>query len=214
MKSQYYIVLAACLGMFSFDGLSQQTAIMNDTTQVYDNVEQLPYIKGHRKTLTKYIQENSDYPAILKLKGVEGLVIVGFVVDEKGKIQSAHVEKGEIPELNELALATIIKSGPWIPGKINRLDVATRMSVPISFQLNSDEQKMMEALKPIDFDKKPPLFILDGKMVDGIINLDFYNVKSIRVIKGANAVDHYGERAQFGVVEITSKHGTPPVRSY
>jgi len=211
MKAHLLILGIIVLLGLPLEVFGQQGDIKADSAVVYDTVDRLPYIKNHRKSLTTYIQNNREYPGELKLKGVEGVVIVAFVVDVNGHVQNARVESGDNAELNELALSVVLKSGPWVAGKVKDQDVATLMSVPVSFKLNDDERKMMEALKPIDFENKPPLFVLDGKIVEGMVNLDFYNVRSIRVIKGAKAVDHYGERAQYGVVEITSKRGTPPV---
>ena len=53
-------------------------------------------------------------------------------------------------------------------------------------------------------------------MIDNVIVEDYaaiydYNVESVRVIKGKKALDLYGERAQYGVVVIKSKRGTPPI---
>jgi TonB family protein len=211
MKTLLLILGIVMLLVFPVEIIGQQVNAIKDSTEVYSTVDRLPYIKNHRKSLTTYIQNNREYPGELKLKGVEGVVIVAFVVDANGHVRNARVESGDNAELNELALSVVLKSGPWVAGKVKDQDVATLMSVPVSFKLNDDERKMMEALKPIDFENKPPLFVLDGKIVEGMVNLDFYNVRSIRVIKGAKAVDHYGERAQYGVVEITSKRGTPPV---
>lgn len=211
MKSLLLIMGMVLLLVLPVEVAGQQMNTVVDSVEVYNTVDRLAYIKNHRKSLTTYIQNNRQYPGELKLKGVEGVVIVNFVVDATGHVQNAKVESGDNAELNELALSVVLKSGPWVAGKVNDKDVATLMSVPVSFKLNDDERKMMEALKPIDFDNRPPLFILDGKIVEGIVNVDFYNVRSIRVVKGSKAVDHYGERAQYGVVEITSKRGTPPV---
>ena len=57
-----------------------------------------------------------------------------------------------------------------------------------------------------------PLVGLDGKPVEGIVEIEEYNVKSIRVLKGKPATDLYGEKASGGVVIIESKQGTPPLQ--
>jgi len=38
-----------------------------------------------------------------------------------------------------------------------------------------------------------------------------YNLKSLKVLKGEKAYEKYGERAKNGVIEITTKRGTPPI---
>jgi TonB family protein len=209
MKPNYLISIWVVLFTSAISLFGQiQTA---NTSVVYDEVDQLPYIKNHRKSLHEYVDKKKVYPAELKIKGIEGDVIVSFVVDEAGKVQNAKIVEGSNPALNELALNVILKSGEWKPGKIKDIAVATRMKVPVVFRLNDDERRMMESLKSIDFENKPPLFVLDGKLVEAILKIEPYNIKSIRVIKGEKAIALYGERAKNGVVEITSKRGTPPV---
>lgn len=53
-----------------------------------------------------------------------------------------------------------------------------------------------------------PLYVINGKIKTGKINLDSINpdeIESINVIKGTNALQKYGEAAKNGVIEITTK---------
>ena len=53
-----------------------------------------------------------------------------------------------------------------------------------------------------------PLYVVDGIPVDDPNIIDMENVKSISVLKGPNATALYGQRAEYGVVLITSKDAT------
>lgn len=55
---------------------------------------------------------------------------------------------------------------------------------------------------------KEPLYILDGMPVPDPNDIDMNNVESVNVLKGPNATALYGQRADAGVVLITSKKGT------
>ena len=52
---------------------------------------------------------------------------------------------------------------------------------------------------------KPPLYILDGKIVTSISDIAPNDIESVSVFKGAMAIKKYGEKAADGVVEIVSK---------
>jgi TonB-linked SusC/RagA family outer membrane protein len=52
-----------------------------------------------------------------------------------------------------------------------------------------------------------PLYVVDGAILDGPVDLDALDVKSIEVVKGSAAAAIYGSRAQNGVIRITTKDG-------
>lgn len=54
---------------------------------------------------------------------------------------------------------------------------------------------------------KDPLYVLDGVYVDAN-SVDMENIANISVLKGANATALYGQRAEFGVILMTSKKGS------
>lgn len=73
-----------------------------------------------------------EVPQNLARTGGNGLVTVSFLVDEKGVVQDASVEKSSNPELNDLALAAIRK-WRFKPARKDGVAVAMRVSLPIKF---------------------------------------------------------------------------------
>jgi outer membrane receptor protein involved in Fe transport len=58
-------------------------------------------------------------------------------------------------------------------------------------------------------DGKKPLFVVDGKVTDIDLNtIDPSSIQSITVIKDIRATDKYGEKAKYGVIEITTKNNS------
>src|SRR5690606_17134687 len=55
---------------------------------------------------------------------------------------------------------------------------------------------------------KEPLYILDGVPIANPNDIDVNNIESVNVLKGPNATAMYGQRADAGVVLLTSKKGT------
>lgn len=214
MKIKFLILMLLCVPLV----MVHATKIANVSTadavadSVYNTVDQKPYLKNNRKGLDKQIRKTTVYPSLMKLQGVEGVVIVECVITSGGQMENCRIAQSVSPELDQEAIRVVSSLGPWVPANVNGIPVASRLSMPVPFSLSESDRNVVNALKPIDFQNKPPLFILDGKMVDGLINMESYNVRTIRVIKGSKAIDRYGDSARFGVVEITSKRGTPPVK--
>ena len=112
-------------------------AMEMDKEGVYNNVEYLPSYPGGTKALQRFFDDNLQYPTAATDDGVEGTVNVNFIVDEKGKLTSPHVQ-GQAPGygLETEALRVIQKMPAWTPGKLKGKNVKTRFSLPVKFQLN------------------------------------------------------------------------------
>jgi periplasmic protein TonB len=85
------------------------------------------------------LQVPPNYPADLKRKGVEGFVEVGFIVDENGMVQNAHVLSSSQREFEQAAVLAVAK-WKFKPGKKGGKNVRTNMSVPINFHLNGNQK--------------------------------------------------------------------------
>ena len=178
---------------------------------IYDTVDKLPRLKGAGKDISRYIRKKIDYDDKYKLRGVEGDIWLSFVVTSLGDIANVEIEKGIDKELDNEVMAIISNTKKWKPGEVNKQKVNTRMRLPVRFTLTSTERHFAQQIKSLNESGKRPLFVLDNKPVDGIVKLESYNLESIRVIKGQKAISLYGERAENGVVIVTSKNGTPPL---
>lgn len=110
--------------------------IKEEKTPVYLFAEVMPEFVGGEEGLYSYLSANIKYPEIAKRAGVEGRVIIQFIVSKTGAITDITVAKGIGAGCDEEAMR-VIKSMPnWKPGKQNGLPVSVRMTVPISFKLN------------------------------------------------------------------------------
>ena len=82
-----------------------------------------------------YLRENIKYPPIAAEKGVQGRVIVQFVVMKDGTIDDAKVVRSVDPYLDAEALRVINAMPKWKPGKKDGQAVNVRYTVPIGFKL-------------------------------------------------------------------------------
>jgi protein TonB len=84
----------------------------------------------------KYIAANLEYPDEAQQNGVEGRVVVTFVIDEKGFLTNLEVVDSPHPILSGAAINTISNSPRWTPGKQRTRPVKVRFYFPVIFRLN------------------------------------------------------------------------------
>ena len=103
--------------------------------KVFDVVEQMPSFPGGNTALMKFLNENIHYPVVAQENGVQGRVVVSFVVKRDGHITDVQIARSVDPSLDKEA-QRVVKSMPkWIPGKQNGSAVRVKFNVPVSFRL-------------------------------------------------------------------------------
>ena len=106
-----------------------------EETKVFDVVEQMPQFPGGPNALFEYLSKNIKYPVVAEENGIQGRVIVTFVVERDGSITDVKVAKSVDPSLDKEAMR-VVKSMPhWIPGKQNGSAVRVKYTLPVTFRL-------------------------------------------------------------------------------
>ncbi len=106
-----------------------------EETKVFTVVEQMPMFPGGDAALMSYLAKNISYPTVAAENGVQGRVVVGFVVERDGSITDVSVLRGVDPSLDREAMR-VVKSMPrWTPGKQNGSAVRVKYQVPVAFRL-------------------------------------------------------------------------------
>ncbi len=104
-------------------------------TKVFDVVEEMPSFPGGQGALMLYLASNIKYPVVAQENGVQGRVIVSFVVERDGSISDVRVARSVDPSLDREA-QRVVKSMPrWNPGKQNGSAVRVKYTVPVVFRL-------------------------------------------------------------------------------
>lgn len=102
----------------------------------HENLEdQDPSFPGGDLACMEWLRDNIKYPAEAIEKGIEGRVIVTFVVTKDGKITNAEVVRSSDPLLNEEALRVLRFMPDWIPAKRNGQNVDLQYTLPLTFRL-------------------------------------------------------------------------------
>ena len=102
---------------------------------VFVIVEKMPQFPGGDAALLNFISKQVKYPDIAVEKGIQGKVIIRFVVTRDGSVKNAKVLRGVAPSLDKEALRVVNLLPKWTPGEQRGKRVDVYYTIPISFQL-------------------------------------------------------------------------------
>ena len=100
-----------------------------------DDVDQQPSFPGGTNALNTFILSNLKYPVWAQEKGIQGRVVVKFIVEKDGSISNVEVDRSVSTSLDNEAMRVVKAMPKWIPGQINGKAVKVECSHPFVFQL-------------------------------------------------------------------------------
>ncbi len=103
--------------------------------EIFVVVEESPEFPGGEEARLQFLRDNIVYPRIARDAGVEGRVIVGFVVEPDGRITNVKIIRGKVQSLDEEALRVTKMMPRWKPGKQRGKSVRVQFTMPITFLL-------------------------------------------------------------------------------
>ena len=103
--------------------------------KVFDVVEQMPSFPGGNAALMEYLSKNVKYPVVAQENGVQGRVVVSFVVERDGSITDVNIVRSVDPSLDREAARVVSSMPKWITGKQNGSTVRVKYNVPVQFRL-------------------------------------------------------------------------------
>ncbi len=109
-----------------------------DDVVAYHDCDQRPVFfnsQDPRKFLEKWVYQYLKYPEEALKDGVQGRVMVGFIIEKDGKVTNVRVVKGVSPELDAEAVKVVAASPKWKPGRVAGQKVRTSMTIPVEFRL-------------------------------------------------------------------------------
>lgn len=117
------------------NGNHSDTLAQGKKGKVLKSVEKMPEFPGGSQALLDFFAKNIKYPAEVKDKGIQGKVIVQFVVNEDGSVSDAKVAKGFNKACEKEALRVVNLMPKWEPGQDKGKPVKVAVAVPIAFAL-------------------------------------------------------------------------------
>lgn len=122
--------------VFLVTGVNVNAQNTKDADPAYVELDEHPTFKGGSPNdFVYWVARHVKYPKDAKESGVEGTVMVHFVIDTDGKIYEAHVHEGEGVHqlLDEEAVRVVKKSPKWKPGKKDGKPVKVSYTMPVIF---------------------------------------------------------------------------------
>lgn len=93
--------------MFLLGSFCMLIQAQTEDSKVFDVVEQMPAFPGGQSALFQWLSSNIKYPAEAEKNGVQGRVIVTFVVERDGSITETKVVRSVDPQLDVEAVRVI-----------------------------------------------------------------------------------------------------------
>jgi len=102
---------------------------------LYINVDKKATFPGGNNKAIAFIKENLKYPEDAANYGIQGRVIVKFVVEEDGSISDIEVVRGVYPSLDAEAVRVVKLMPKWQPAERGGKPVRSRFNFPVYFKL-------------------------------------------------------------------------------
>lgn len=119
------------------NALSRINSLAKDGNEIFDVVETQPKPPGGMAGWNQYLSQNLQYPAEARQLGIEGTVIVVFVINSDGTISDVEILRGIGGGADEEAVRVVQSAPNWEPGMQSGKSVNTRMRLPIRFKLGN-----------------------------------------------------------------------------
>lgn len=210
-------------------GRADDTLIANDLQRVtstdddvYEVVEKMPKFPGGGAELMKYLSSNIKYPVEAHKAGIQGRVVVSFVVNKDGTVKDAKIVRSVDKSIDAEALRVISAMPKWQPGYQDGKAVSVRYTVPVTFRLTGESRKVQSTEAGndninvkmssdnnnvnISF-KDTRYYVINGVHVDAaeVKKISADKIKEIVVLKGEKAIEKFGEQARDGAIVVTTE---------
>ena len=154
--------------------------LQGKNSTVYDMVEQAPAFPGGPQAMMQFIKDNLKYPQIAKENGIQGRVILQFVVDETGQVTDPKVIRSIDPSLDTEAIRLVLSMPRWIPGMQDGKAVAVKYTFPVMFSLGGEAKSSAS--------KDMPFSIAYSKSSGGGTSVSVSSSSSTPVVEGNKVV--------------------------
>ena len=118
----------------------QQVEVAEETIeddQPFLIAETMPSFQGgDLNTFRNWVQQRVKYPAIAQENGIQGKVIISFVVNTDGSVSNIEVLRTPDSTLSDEAVRIIKSSPKWTAAKQRNKSVRQKFVIPIDFRIS------------------------------------------------------------------------------
>ncbi|MBO4905679.1 MAG: energy transducer TonB [Bacteroidaceae bacterium] len=122
--------------------------IETDTTTVYEIVEANASFPGGERACIEWLCQNLHYPAEAMEQGIQGRVMVQFVVNKDGSLSEIRTLRSPSELLSREAERAVSEMPRWIPARVGNKTVRSRFNLPINFRINQDSVATQQPATP------------------------------------------------------------------
>ena len=143
-RTNFRMILPFAVLFIATTGIYAQTTNpkkISESDEVFTMVDKIPEFMGGDEGRISYINKKLVYPVEAQKKGIQGRVIVNFIVEKDGSISSPQIVRGVDSLLDKTTIDLISGMPKWIPGELNNEIVRVKFTLPIVFRLQGMEKE-------------------------------------------------------------------------
>ena len=177
-------------------------------------LDQMPEFPGGMEALNTYLRNNIRYPQEAQKAGIQGRVIIQFIVSKDGSITDAEVIESVDPQLDAEGLRLIKNMPRWKPGMRKGQAIRVKQTLPIRFAFTktSDKPKNSNSifLKNGSYNSslKDVILLVNGQEVSPEIfrAIDPQRIQSVTVLKDQASLAKYTtDKSKTGIIQVKLK---------
>jgi len=107
----------------------------SQSDEVLVEAEVMPEFPGGEDALLQFVYQNIKYPAEARTDGIEGMVVVQFVITKEGEVSNIETLRDIGGGCGEAAAAVVAKMPKWNPGQHKGKAVNVEYKLPVKFKL-------------------------------------------------------------------------------
>ena len=117
-------------------GVVEEEVVEED--QPFLIAETMPSFQGgDLNTFRAWVQQNVKFPQIALENGIQGRVVLSFVIEKDGRLTNIQVLQTPDRSLSDEAIRVLSKSPKWSPGKQRNQVVRVKYTLPVDFRVQN-----------------------------------------------------------------------------
>ena len=177
-------------------------------------LDQMPEFPGGMEALNTYLRNNIRYPQEAQKAGIQGRVIIQFIVSKDGSITDAEVVESVDPQLDAEGLRLIKNMPRWKPGMRKGQAIRVKQTLPIRFAFTKTPDKPENSnsifLKNGSYNSslKDVILLVNGQEVSPEIfrAIDTQRIQSVTVLKDQASLAKYTtDKSKTGIIQVKLK---------
>ena len=177
-------------------------------------LDQMPEFPGGMEALNTYLRNNIRYPQEAQKAGIQGRVIIQFIVSKDGSITDAEVVESVDPQLDAEGLRLIKNMPRWKPGMRKGQAIRVKQTLPIKFAFTKTSDKPENSnsifLKNGSYNSslKDVILLVNEQEVSPEIfrAIDPQRIQSVTVLKDQASLAKYTtDKSKTGIIQVKLK---------